>query len=342
MAKKPVIYDGDMGGDDLWAIAILLAHRDRFNIKGISTVFGNVSQPQAAKNAANFLHWLGIEDIEVAEGANMPCDGMRPFGDDAYGDNGVGGVILPESPTAPNKVDIAAWLRTRLYEQPEKTRIFATGPATNLAHLVTEHPESIEKIEEIVFMGGAIDTIGKDGAPAFDKGERRIGNITLHSEFNAYQDPKALNILIQSGAPVTVMAADATQHMVLTPERQDQVKQLHETYGPAFHSMLMAVEHLDRAKFGVDGPFIHDPNVIAYLLAPELYGGQRGVHATFHEADPHSPAGAYRGKAALSGNFGNAVWLNEMKDTKKVWALMKESLAATIAQASYNPALLAK
>lgn len=338
MTKTPIIYDGDMGGDDLWAIAMLLAHRDRFNIKGISSVFGNVSQPMASKNAANFLHWLNVKDIEVVEGANMPCDGMRPFGDEAYGENGVGGVILPESPSAPKKVDVAAWIRTRLYEQPEKARIFATGPATNLAQLVSEYPESIEKIEEIVFMGGGIDTVGKDGAPVFENGERRIGNITLHSEFNAYQDPKALNILIQSGAPVTVMAADATQHMVLTPARQEQVKQLHETYGPAFHSMLMAVEHLDRAKFGVDGPFIHDPNVIAYLLAPELYNGKRGAGATFQETDPHGPMGAYRGKAALSENFANVVWLNEIKDTEKVWSVMKESLAATIARSSGNPA----
>lgn len=334
MAKTPVIYDGDMGGDDLWAIAILLAHRDRFDILGIATVFGNVSHPLATTNAQNFLYWLGVTDIPVVEGENIPCDGMRPFGDDAYGENGVGGIILPESPIKAAKVDIADWYHTQLYGQSAKTTIFATGPATNLAHLVEKHPESIEKIEKIIFMGGALDTPGKDGKPVFlPDGTRRIGNITPYSEFNAYQDPKALNILIKSGVSIVFMAADATQHMVLTPERQKEIAALHPTYGPSFHRMLMAVDELDRTKFGVSGPFIHDPNVVTYALAPELYESSSriaGYH--FNEADPRSPDGDHRGEASLSSeSFAQSVtWLSGIKDTDQVFTLMKDSLKATI------------
>lgn len=340
--KKPVIYDGDMGGDDLWAIAMLLAHRDLFDILGISTVFGNVSQPQATRNAMNFLHWLGEDGINVVQGADMPCDGMRPFGDDAYGENGVGGYILPESPRPVEKVDIADWLNTQLNAQIDKTLVFATGPATNLALLVQKYPESVGKIEEIIFMGGAINTIGKDFARVrMENGQIRVGNITPYAEFNAYQDPKALNILIQSGMRIVFMAADASQYMVLTPERQERIKAMHETYGPAFHRMLMAVEPLDRAKFGVNGPFIHDPNVITYALDKTLYDGYLSRKITFDEKDPRGPAGDHRGEARLRGSFANAIWLEKTKNPEKVWALMEDSLRRTIAQASYNPKPLA-
>lgn len=345
MPQKPVIYDGDMGGDDLWAIAMLLAHRDSFNILGISTVFGNVSQPLATRNAQNFLHWLGIEDIPVVQGEDTPHDSMRPFGDDAYGENGVGGYILPESPFPPKKVDIADWLYTQLYSQSGKTTVFATGPATNIAKLILKYPDAVEKMEEVIFMGGAINPPGKDGQPVFmDDGIRRIGNITPLSEFNAYQDPHALNILIRANAPLTFIAADVTQYMVLTPDRQDAIKALHPVYGPAFHQMLMAVEHLDRTKFGVDGPFIHDPNVVIYALAPELYGqceDQYSYYAT--ETAPKGPQGDRRGQITRTPDKtmnSHIKWIDRIDDTEQVFDLMVRSLRETMHRGSDNPAPL--
>lgn len=332
MAKQPVIYDGDMGGDDLWAIAMLLSRRDLFDILGISTVFGNVSQPQATRNAQNFLHWLGVSDIPVVQGEDTPCDGVRPFGDDAYGENGVGGYILPDSPIPDNKVNIADWLNTQLYAQGARTTIIATGPATNIARLMQAHPKSVEKIKEIIFMGGAIAPPGKDGQPSFmSDGTSRIGNITPFSEFNAYQDPMALNILINSGVPLTFMATDATQHMVLTPERQAEIKDLHPVYGPAFHQMLMAVDALDREKFGVDGPFIHDPNVIIYAIAPELYGHnkQDNCRYTALEASPHGVNGQYRGQIHRipdENSHSQVKWIDKINDSQKVFDLMVLSL----------------
>lgn len=336
--QKPVIYDGDMGGDDLWAIAMLLAHRNHFNILGISTVFGNVSQPQATRNVQNFLHWLGEDTIPVVQGEDLPCDSMRPFGDDAYGENGVGGYILPESPFPANKVDIADWLYTQLYSQHGKTTVFATGPATNLARLVEKHPQAVEKIAEIIFMGGAIDTPGKDGKPVYvEDGTRRIGNITPFAEFNAYQDPRALNILIESNTPLTFMPADATQHMVLTPARQKEIINIHPHYGPAFHQMLMAVDALDRAKFGVDGPFIHDPNVITYALQPGLYrqvDRQGGYQA--REENPQGPNSAHRGEIIIAPDQSarNVKWIGKVEDEEAIFTLMRESLRTTMAASS--------
>ncbi|PZQ46541.1 MAG: hypothetical protein DI551_04860 [Micavibrio aeruginosavorus] len=341
MNKIPVLYDGDMGGDDLWAIAMLLAHSDRFDLRAIATVFGNVSQPHATQNVLDFLHWLGRDDVEVVQGMDKPCDGMRPFGDDAYGADGVGGVVLPLSPRSIAQVDIADWYRTQLDAQKEKTTVFATGPATNLALFLQKYPIYRQKIDQIIFMAGGLNPPGKNGARvALENGEQRVGNITPYAEFNAYQDPKALNILLESGVKCTFMAMDATQNLVLTPARQETIQSIDHLYAPDFHRMLMAVAELDQTKFGVDGPFIHDPHVITYALNPDLYKAAPIPELHFHEARPEDER---RGQAVIAqGKKSNAQWLYGITDPDVVFILMEQSLRTTIARARENRARLAE
>lgn len=331
MNKIPVVYDGDMGGDDLWAIAMMLAHPDKFDVLGISTVFGNVSGDYAFRNIANLLEWLKIKDLPIVQGAELPYDGMRPFGDDAYGSDGVGGYILPESPQKPEAIACADWYADILRKYPDVT-VFCTGPATNLAIFAQKYPLESKKIHKIVFMGGGIKPPGANGEVIrLPNGEIRKGNITEYAEFNAYQDPLALNILLRSGIPMVFMAADASQFMVLTPERQQEILALHPEYGRGFHQMLMAVEKLDRSKFGVNGPFIHDPNVISYVLAPDLYDGEFLPHLAFVEATPDNP---HRGEALAKGNATPAptppLWLNSIRDDQRVFEIMVQSLKAII------------
>lgn len=335
MKKIPVIYDGDMGGDDLWAIAIMLAAQDRFDLRGIASVFGNVSQPFAARNCLNFLHWLGQDGLDVFQGTDLPYDGIRPFGDDAYGSDGVGGVALPQSPRRPVMGDIAHWYNTQLCASPEPVTIIATGPITNIAHFIVKYPQNRDKIREIIWMGGGIDVPGRDGKPVLlENGDKRAGNITPYAEFNAYQDPKSLNIVLQSGVRCIFMAADATQLMVLDPVRQQRVASLPSPFGPAFHRMLMVVADLDMEKFGLDGPCIHDPNVITYLLRPDLYDGIPLPDLAFTESTPEDPR---RGQAVRKGTGqANAFWLNHVRDTEAVFALMLENLEKIIARAQEN------
>ncbi len=330
--KTPIIYDGDMGGDDLWAIAMLLAHRDRFDILGIASVFGNVSQPFATQNVLNFLHWIGVDDIGVVQGADTPCDGMRPFGDDAYGSDGVGGVILPQSPKSIDKVDIAEWYAQILEKAASPVTVFATGPITNLALFLEKHPDKAKKIEKIIYMGGGMEPPGNDGKPVFlPNGRIRSGNIMPYAEFNAYQDPKALNIVLKSGVDIVFMAMDASQNMVLTETRQNRIKALDEAYGPAFHRMLMVVADLDKEKFGLKGPSIHDPNVIIYALRPDLYKARPEPTLAFVEAPPESE---HRGEAVRTGDGkARATWLTGVTDKDAIFEEMIAALSRTIAQA---------
>lgn len=336
--KKRVIYDGDMGGDDLWALATLLAHRDKFNILGIASVFGNVSQPYATQNVLNFLNWLKVDDIMVMQGADQPLDGMRPFGDNAYGSDGVGGVILPESPKKPVTGNIADLYAVLLNQRDKDVTVLATGPATNLAMFVEKYPDNANNISEIIFMGGGLNPPGKDGKPVYlENGTQRIGNITPYAEFNAFQDPKALNVLLKSGIPITFMATDASQFLVLTPERQQRIVDIHPTYGPALHKMLMVVADLDMTKYDVEGPFIHDPNVSAYMVRPDLYVSKPVPNLIFDESSPQDDD-TKRGMASLTGQFtANAKWLCGVKDADAVYQVIEDGLRETIARSAGSP-----
>jgi inosine-uridine nucleoside N-ribohydrolase len=338
MSKIPVIYDGDMGGDDLWAITMLLAHRDRFNILGITTCFGNVGVKTATRNVLGLLQWLGVEDTPVVQGAFRPYDGVQPPSDDAYGTDGIGGVILPESLQKAEKLDCPTWIGTLLDANPG-TRIFCTGPATNLAQFLVKYPEKAANIGEIIFMGGALSPPGADFKPvSLSNGRIRKGNITEYAEFNAFCDPEALNILLKSNVKLTILSADATQYMVLSAKRQEQIKALDPLYGPALHSMLMAALPLDQGKFGVDGPFIHDPNVISYALRPDLYRGVTMPTLHFLERTTEDPR---RGEAKEVGgqNATAPQWINHVRDTDAVFEIMRESLETVIKGHSIKSAL---
>jgi inosine-uridine nucleoside N-ribohydrolase len=342
MKPIPLLYDGDMGGDDLWSLGIILGNRDKINLLGIASVFGNVSQPHATQNVLDFLHWLRIEDIRVVQGVNSPYDGMTPVGDDAYGASGVGDVIFPKSSQLAETQDIADWYAAILRNQSDPVTIAVTGPATNVALFLERYPQLKSKIHEIVIMAGGFEPPGSDGKPVkLNNGKIRKGNITPYAEFNAYQDPKALNVLLESGVKCVFMSADATQHLILTPERQASMRMIHPLYGEAFNSMLKVVENLDRSKFGV-GPFIHDPNVATHLLSPELYSGSDSPGLMFVEAPPENE---HRGEVLFGAKNtkSSAIWLNGIKDQDFVFSQMEGALRRVIIDAlKDNPARLAE
>lgn len=344
MGKIPLIYDGDMGGDDLWAITVLLAHLDRFDLLGFATCFGNVNQPFVTQNLLNHLHWLGLTDaFEVVQGASVPYDGIHSFSDGAYGEDGVAGIRFELSPQRPRQINIHEWYAQKLDQNPG-TIILCTGPATNIARFIEKYPQKAAQIREFIFMGGAIDPPGKDGRPVLaENGQKRTGNITAFAEFNAYQDPHALNIILQSGLKTTIVAADATQHIIFTSDRQERIRQISETYGPAFHRMMTVVEPLDRAAFGVEGAFIHDPTAAAYLIAPELFTSRTIEDLYFDESAPRPLQTTRRGEALVSSNRKTkATWLNGVTDPEAVFGVIEDGIRRTAAQAAENRARLVK
>jgi purine nucleosidase len=109
---------------------------------------------------------------------------------------------LPSPVAAPGHEFIARKLR----EATEPLTMLITGPVSNLALALTSEPDLAAKIEEVVWMGGALQV----------KGNVRDFEHDGSAEWNAYWDPAATYALWQSQAPITLFPLDATNHVPVT------------------------------------------------------------------------------------------------------------------------------
>ncbi|EJN00088.1 nucleoside hydrolase [Phyllobacterium sp. YR531] len=258
MARK-IIIDTDPGQDD--ALAILLAFASpELEILGITAVAGNVPLALTEVNARKISELAGRPETRVFAGADRPL--MRPLitAEHVHGKTGLDGPDLPE-PTMPlqpqHAVDFI--IDTLRNEAPGTVTLCVLGPLTNIALVLLRAPDLAPRIKEIVLMGGG-----------FFEG----GNITPTAEFNIYVDPQAAQIVLQSGIPTVILPLDVTHQALTTAKRIERFRAMGTKSGDASVALLEFFERFDEEKYGSDGGPLHDPNVIAYLLKPELYTGR--------------------------------------------------------------------
>ena len=144
-------------------------------------------------------------------------------------------------------------------EPPGTVTLATLGPLTNVATAFHRAPDIVPRVAEVVSMGGAY----------FE-----VGNITPAAEFNIYVDPEAAEIVFKSGAPVTIMPLDLTHKALVTKPRNDAFRALGTRTGTFTAEMTEFFERFDKEKYGSEGAPLHDPTVIAYLLAPDLFTGR--------------------------------------------------------------------
>ena len=110
------------------------------------------------------------------------------------------------------------------------------------------------------------------------------GNITPAAEFNVFVDPHAARIVLESGVRTTMFGLDVTHKALATPARRAAIDALDTPSGRAASQILAYYDRTDVDKYGDAGAPLHDPCVIAYLLAPELFDG-RDCHTAVSTED---------------------------------------------------------
>src|SRR5262249_25645645 len=121
-----VHIDTDPGIDD--AVAIMFALRAGLDVRGITTVSGNLPAERCAVNARKVLELMGAGPIPVAAGGPTPL--VRPYPRDpfSHGDDGLAGTGLPE-PRRPLDPRFAPDLIVDLAdEHPGELVVLALGP----------------------------------------------------------------------------------------------------------------------------------------------------------------------------------------------------------------------
>jgi purine nucleosidase len=261
MTARKVIIDTDPGQDDAVALLLALASPDDIEVLGITCVAGNVPLPLTHKNARIICEVAGRADVPVFAGRAAPLSRPLVTAEEVHGKTGLDGPELFE-PTLPlqdqNGVD---FIIDTLRREPAGTvTLCPLGPLSNIAAAFQAAPDIVDRVQEVVLMGGAY----------FE-----VGNVTPAAEFNIYVDPEAADIVLKSGIQITMMPLDVTHKALTTRPRIEALRALGNRAGSFTAEMLDFFERFDMEKYGSEGGPLHDPCVIAYLIQPALFSGRQ-------------------------------------------------------------------
>jgi inosine-uridine nucleoside N-ribohydrolase len=204
----PVVIDTDCGGDDLMAIAFLLARRD-VRIETVTIANGVAHVRPGAENVLRLLELGGRGDVPVYLGRETPLHGQVAFPEPwrKGADAPLGSHAAQHTP---QKQSAADYLAARLRERSRPVRILALGPLTNLGEALERAPNGLRDVE-VTIMGGAVYAPGNLG----DGGYFQTDNKT--AEWNFYVDPMAAKAVFTSGAKIWLVPLDATNQVHIDP-----------------------------------------------------------------------------------------------------------------------------
>ncbi|PJI92130.1 purine nucleosidase [Yoonia maricola] len=260
MAPRKIIIDTDPGQDDAVAILLALASPEDIEVLGITAVAGNVPLPLTEKNTRIVCELAGKPETKVFAGCAAPMKRKLVTAEHVHGKTGLDGPQMAD-PTMPLQDQHAVdFIIETLRSEPAGTvTLCPIGPLTNIAVAFERAPDIIERVQEIVLMGGAY----------FE-----VGNITPTAEFNIYVDPEAAKIVFGAGAPLVVMPLDVTHKALTTRNRIDAFRSMHTKVGDMVAAWTDFFERFDMEKYGSEGAPLHDPCTIAYLIEPQLFEGR--------------------------------------------------------------------
>ncbi|XP_052890074.1 pyrimidine-specific ribonucleoside hydrolase RihA-like [Anopheles moucheti] len=191
---RRVILDLDGGGDDAWALVMLLANEKQYNIcvQAVTCSHGNARVPDVLVNVLRILASLDRLDVPVYAGASEPLitpGSSRNASHYFWGNDGFGDVQFDSAPSVDSlRPQHAVEAMRDLFEKhPNKITLVAVGPLTNLALLYKMFPETKDKIGALYLLGG---------------NRHGVGNTGLASEFNFFRDPEAAHIVLNNSPQI--------------------------------------------------------------------------------------------------------------------------------------------
>ena len=249
--KTKLILDCDPGYDDAVALLLAYGHPDA-ELLAVTTVGGNQSIDKVTATALSIAQAVGKTAIPIARGADRPL--VEPMRDASHihGVTGLDGVALP--PPDPALLDprhaVDVIIETVMREAPGTVTLVPTGPLTNIALAVRLQPALVDRVKEVVLMGGAYGT----------------GNASPVAEFTVFTDPEAAHIVFGADWKVTMVGLDLThQARAYAPVRQ-RFAELTNTAGRMTDEILTNFAHTYRTLRRMDGPPLHDACAVALAL----------------------------------------------------------------------------
>lgn len=258
MAKK-IILDCDPGHDD--AVAILLAlGNPEIDLLGVTTVGGNQSLEKVTTNARAVLEKAHAPHVPVHAGCDRPIVRPQEVAASIHGESGLDGVELPV-PTRPlDEGHAVNWIiETIMANEPGTVTLVPTGPLTNIAMAARMEPRIVERVKEVVLMGGGY----------------HVGNWSPVAEFNIKVDPEAAHIVFNEAWPVTMVGLDLTHQALCTPEVQSRIEGIGTDLAMFVSGLMDFFRETYRNNQDFIDPPVHDPCTVAYLIDPSVVSTRR-------------------------------------------------------------------
>ncbi len=207
----PIIIDTDADLGDLMAITYLVKN-PMIDVRAITTVgTGMTHWEYGAKNILNLLDLLGQFSFPVAYGMQKSLSPVTSYPANwrRQADQ-VSGIKLPLSLAKPHPLTAVELIAEICKKSHEKMTFVSLAPMTNLATALKKYPKIQRNIERVYIMGGLFQ--GKGNIV-----ERPFGFKNRFAEYNFFLDAKAVEIVLNSNLPITIVPFDIAKSVFSKP-----------------------------------------------------------------------------------------------------------------------------
>lgn len=277
MSKIPLIMDVDTGSDD--AVALILAHLSgRFDLLGVTTVFGSAGVEETTLHTLQTLELLG-SPAPVYSGCHEPLarrlyDEGDPIGAGENRRAAPDGTVigfhevfdLPQPQRKAEQKNAVTFLVETLRTAPQPVTIIATGALTNLTCAWLLAPEVFANIHRLIVMGGGI----------------ALSNKTAAAEGNFFRDPEAARMILASGVDLTLVPLDATHSAALEPQDLERIRAVDNPLAQFTAQVVETRMAAYKALQPLDGQLavLHDPACVLLALDEKVAAQTHRCQAT--------------------------------------------------------------
>lgn len=252
--QRKILLDCDPGHDD--AVAMMLAWGNpSIELLGVTTVGGNQTLDKVTRNALSVATVVGMHDVPIAAGCRLPLVRPVEIAPDVHGDSGLDGVELPEPAVEldlRHGVDLI--IETIMSNEPGTVTLVPTGPLTNIAMAARKEPRIVERVQEVVLMGGGY----------------HVGNWSPVAEFNIKVDPEAAHIVFNEKWPIVMVGLDLTHQALATDEVAERIAAVPGSVSQFTLGLFTFFRKAYQDAQGFEFPPVHDPCTLAYLIDPTI------------------------------------------------------------------------
>jgi inosine-uridine nucleoside N-ribohydrolase len=253
----PILFDTDLGTDVDDAVALaFLANDPRCRLLGVTTVNGDTRARAALAQA--LLDLAGRSDVPVGVGASHPMTGARsksmPVG------------LVATAPAA----DLPATMPTAedvivdvLRAATEPVHVCAVGAFTNIAMVLSAHPDLHASVAGVHLMGGCLDSFalvpGGERSPAIP-------------EFNLNGDPVAAAVVLALPVPLRIAPLDVTNELLFTDDDRAAIARSGPLGAVLEEQMAGWIELLRSRSTNPDVAHVrlHDPLTVVGAVNPDV------------------------------------------------------------------------